>query len=124
MVAEYPEHERLAAISDRSQEVGAFLDWLRQDQGVHLMRWERMEDTLSCPNFNCEGGRIMSHAGRDRGPCERCNGTGQVPAARETWMADGRSPEKLLADYFGIDLFKLETEKRAMLDSIREANRA
>jgi hypothetical protein len=28
----YPEHEKLAAISDKSQEIGAFLEWL-QEQG-------------------------------------------------------------------------------------------
>jgi predicted RNA binding protein YcfA (HicA-like mRNA interferase family) len=34
----YPEHEKLAAISDKSQEIGEFLDWL-QKQGWHLARY-------------------------------------------------------------------------------------
>lgn len=32
------------------------------------------------------------------------------------------SPEQLLADFFGIDRDKIEQERRALLDHIREAN--
>jgi hypothetical protein len=35
----------------------------------------------------------------------------------------GRSREQLMADFFGLDLRKIETERRAVLDAIR-ANRA
>jgi hypothetical protein len=31
----------------------------------------------------------------------------------------GRSREQLMADFFGIDLRKIETERRAILDAIR-----
>lgn len=37
------------------------------------------------------------------------------------WIPDGQSAEKLAAGYFGIDLERLETERRAMLDSLRAA---
>ena len=37
---------------------------------------------------------------------------------------DGRSREKLLADYLGIDLKKVEEERRALLDSLRTATKA
>lgn len=31
----YPEHDRLALISDKSQAIGEFIDWL-QSKGIHL----------------------------------------------------------------------------------------
>lgn len=34
-VDEYPEHEKLRAISDQSQTVGEFVEWMGQ-QGIHL----------------------------------------------------------------------------------------
>ncbi len=34
----YPEHEKLAAISDQSQTIGQFLDWLAE-VGIHRARW-------------------------------------------------------------------------------------
>ena len=35
----YPEHEKLAAISDKSQEIGEFLEWT-MEQGWLLARYE------------------------------------------------------------------------------------
>lgn len=34
----YPEHDKLKEIADKSQLVGEFLDWLRYDQEIVLMR--------------------------------------------------------------------------------------
>lgn len=34
------------------------------------------------------------------------------------YMLDGRSPEQLMADYFGIDLTKIEAERRAILATL------
>jgi hypothetical protein len=38
-MAVYPEHEKLAKVSDRSQVIGEFLDWLRNDQGIVLAEY-------------------------------------------------------------------------------------
>jgi hypothetical protein len=35
------------------------------------------------------------------------------------WVADSRTIERLLADYFEIDLAAVETEKRLILDALR-----
>jgi hypothetical protein len=121
-VAEYPEHAKLAAVSDRSQAIGEFLDWLGA-QGVHLQRWGPVPDERLCPVFDCVDGRLRSASGRDKGECGRCGGTGWAPEDREAWHADGRSIQALLADYFGIDQARLEREKRTMLDELRHANR-
>lgn len=38
------------------------------------------------------------------------------------YIPDGRSIQQILADYFEIDLNKLDDEKRAMLNELRKAN--
>jgi len=38
------------------------------------------------------------------------------------WLPDSRRPEQLFADYFGIDMNKVEEERRAILELQRELN--
>ncbi len=82
----YPEHDRMAAISDKSQIIGEFLEWLNYTKGIHL--------------------------------CE------QTPDMNDHWWTVDEDPEKLLAEFFSIDLTKIEAEKRAMLAEVRAANAA
>lgn len=37
--AKFPEHEKLAAIRDKSQAIGEFLEWA-EEQGWHLAEWD------------------------------------------------------------------------------------
>jgi hypothetical protein len=82
---EYPEHEKLAKVRDKSQAIGEFLEWA-SEKGWHLAYYP--ED----PNYDAE-----------------------MRWVRET-------VHQILAKYFGIDLKRLEDEKRAMLEWIREAD--
>lgn len=75
-----PEHDKLRAVSDKSQVIGDFIVWLGF-HGVVLARWGEY----------------------DLEPINR---------SVDTW----------LAMYFGIDLKKLEAEKRALLDEVRKLN--
>lgn len=84
----YPEHAKLEALGGKNQVVADFLDWLKDDQHVHLMLWEKTPDRYD-------------------------NGY---------WYEDRRHPELLVAAYFGLDVWKLEAEKRQMLDEIRRAD--
>lgn len=81
----YPEHEKLRAISDKSQAIGEFLEWA-DAHGMFLARYQK------------------------RGALDE-----PVPV--------GTSVTELLAEFYGIDLTKIETEKRAMLDAMRRANK-
>lgn len=36
---DYPEHDRLSAVADESQAIGAFLDWLTSEAGYRIIRW-------------------------------------------------------------------------------------
>lgn len=91
-----PEHNKLKAISDKSQAIGDFIEWTRASLCVphHHEDHCRSDDT----------GRLM--CGMSEGEYEEL-----------------RTPiRKLLADYFGIDEQRLEDEKRAMLEELRSSH--
>ncbi len=83
------EHDRLLEIKDKSQALGEFLDWLRQEKRVVLASVH--EHTNDCGRW-----------------CER-----------EYAVFTPRT-ETLLAEFFDIDLAKLEREKRQMLAGLRK----
>lgn len=37
-MSDYPEHDKLHAVKDKSQAIGEFVEWL-QEQGIHLASW-------------------------------------------------------------------------------------
>lgn len=76
---EYPECEKMAAIREKSQGIGEFLDWL-SERGIILASYYE------------EAGLSPRHT----------------------------NIEQLLAEYFNIDLNKVEKEKQAMLAELRE----
>ena len=38
-MSEYPEHEKMKAVRDRSQVIGQFLEWLFREQGLAVCEW-------------------------------------------------------------------------------------
>ena len=94
MCSLYPEHDKLRLYRDKSQAIGAFLDWLQNEKGVVLAEY----GTGKIPNIlNQEGGEP------------------------NTLYPIHRSIERWLALYFEIDLVVLEKEKELMLESLRAA---
>lgn len=89
----YPECEKLHKVSHISQQIGEFLDWLRE-QHITLCRWQ---DTI---RHSDEFGDYTPQG---------------------YYMANDRT-EKLLADFFEIDLDKVEEERLAMLKKLRGRN--
>ena len=73
----YPECEKLSAVSDQSQVIGEFIDWLGETHAAEIGVWRK------------------DH---------------MVPI--------GIRMEQLLAEFFGIDLEKVEEERRAMLEGM------
>jgi hypothetical protein len=114
MTMETPELDKHAEVLDESRTLSDFYDWLGQ-QGVHLMVWRTdMTDRRLCLAFNCIDGKVGK---RD---CTACDGTGwREVTGIEGWVEDPRHPERLFADYFGIDLNKIEQEREALLDGLR-----
>lgn len=94
MMPECPECERLAVVAPKSQAIGNFLDWLRE-RGVYLSTEHEHGD--GCYNG---GDRVC---GASKGEL--------VPYLRDI--------EQLLAEFFDIDLKKVDRERSALLDAIR-----
>lgn len=139
-----PELDRQAAIvwSGRSEAVQEFIDWLLDERHYQIAEY-LYQSTDPCPGVrrdpfddsNCEGGRvkqtrtIWSGAKRvgkvlEGETCPQCQGTGEVTStfANPQLVPVFIQREKLMADFFEIDLNKIEAERRALLDTLREMN--
>jgi GTP cyclohydrolase II len=90
-----PELEKQTEIvnSGKAELIQEFYDWLHQEKGWVLARWVPTEE---------------------RFPGDGIYGEQPVPVYVQ--------PEQLMADFFGIDRDKIETERRAILAAIQEAN--
>lgn len=91
-----PECEKLSKVAPVSQKVGEFVDWLRDEKKISLaMRHDHTPDcyfTGRQPDCGMEEGDLFyAHA----------------------------NMTTLLAEFFGIDLNKVEQERRAILESLR-----
>jgi hypothetical protein len=96
----YPEHDKLQAVKDKSQAIGAFLEWLGE-QGLELCRMHKHTDI--CFTEDDED--------QEEPTCGLSAGQ---------YVTDHQTIEHRLAAYFDIDLNKLEDEKREMLKALRE----
>lgn len=85
----YPEHEKLAAVAGESQVIGEFLD--SHDHPYVLAEWVRV--------YEDEQGNLRELAE-----------SRLIPAQK--------SIQQILADYFDINLQKIESEKRQMLSAL------
>lgn len=80
-----PECEKLAAVSEESNKIGAFLDWLQEEH----------ETVLS---YFSGDGNLYAH----------------------TMYSGDNGINRLLAEYFEIDLDKVERERCALLEWLQE----
>lgn len=122
LVSEYPEHEKLKLISDKSQSIGDFLAWCGE-QGIALQEFIDKEKCLYVDERGeCVDGTFFpvdpDEEARD---CKKCRGSGVVKLAPQ-YVSPRESTVALLARFFQIDQDRIETEKRAMLDKLREIN--
>ena len=91
--AEYSEVAKMVAVKEKSQAIGEFIEWLEGHKAVVFAQWAQEV----CPN-----GYSCSHKHEPQ----------LFPMHYDI--------ETLLADFFDIDLNKVEKEKRAILKMIRE----
>lgn len=119
--SEYPEHEKLQAVVDRSQAIGEFLDWL-PEAGLALCSWQEAGNN-GVPEYLWIPGKE-----KNRQPTRRDFAVDRaIPNPDFCWWGPGyrlasTSITKLLSQYFGIDLVRLEQEKRTLLDRQRALN--
>lgn len=96
----YPEHEKQKRIQEKSQACGEFLAWLRDVKGFPFVEYHKHSDACCYPT----------------GSKELCCGfTEDSLVAVHTPMVE------LLAEFFSIDLKKIEEEKRRMVAELRGA---
>lgn len=93
----YPEHEKLQVVKDKSQSIGNFLEWIRSTKNLHIAKWIDVEYENVNPITNKK-----------------------TTYTREELWIQPYDVNKLLAEYFNIDLKKLEEEKQQMLTEIRK----
>lgn len=122
-MSQYPECDKLAAISKESQSIGEFIEWLQQEKGVRLAHYGMKEKWCSCPGFNVFGGDEFKDCPKCKGTHFQQNEDGTpVLIKSETLMSYPKNTEGLLAEFFKIDMNKVEEERRAMLKSIRKVS--
>ena len=100
-----PELDKMKSITQFSQKCGEFLDWLESEKKVDLGK--RHVHDASCVGWD-EARQKYNPSGNDR--CQFWQNEFQPLHA---------SREKLLAEFFGIDLDKVEVERRKILDWMR-----
>ena len=115
--AEYPEHEKLQAVSAKSQIIGEFLEFVAGEWGWHLTVWgptwyERLhwpqKPQRAWPDDDLEPSFTVL------GPPES-----RRHILRHEYQQVEGSLNDQLARFFEIDLAVLEEEKVAMLTAIR-----
>ncbi len=92
-----PELDKLHAVKDKSQACGEFVEWLKEHKIVLAKIHEHTDHCYE------DGDRVCG-------------------ASKDELVLDMTRLEKHLANFFEIDLDKVEAEKRALLDEIRKVN--
>ena len=115
----------MSAIKDRSQAIGEFLEWLEEEKGWEIA--ERHTHTDYCYTMGLDPDEFRKTYGpKGNGiaePHEVSKGRfGNSQCGISGLWRVSFSANKLLAEFFDIDLNKIESEKRAMLNELRQAN--
>jgi len=119
----YPECEKLAKVKDASQIIGEFLEWLGA-QGIRLHERPIKEAVIArmkglpVDNGHCIlcGGKLVF------GVCGGCNAH-QDRDYFDHYYPIRKTIEQIIAQYFEIDLNKVEEERRLILEEIRKERR-
>jgi hypothetical protein len=106
-----PELDKMKAVREQSQAIGEFIDIFLSEKGVQLGKPH--VHTSQCPGWEDDEGVIK----RIRGVSNDCG------FKTDEFEPFHYSLEKLLAEFFKIDLAKCETERRAILASIRKRDK-
>lgn len=115
-MSDYPEHDKLHAISEQSQVCGEFLEWLQGgfegSPNLHVVRWK---DESDAPKWVHERtGEPVPFANR-----RAVENPDYYPSG---YYSPGLNTQELLAMFFGIDQAKIDKEKEQILAAMRAAN--
>lgn len=110
-----PELDKMHAVKDRSQAIGEFLEWLQQEKRLELAQWH--SHTEDCQSFAIFGKEAAHPEELEDGHYHR----NQCGMSDQALYVFNYSIEKILAEFFEIDLQKVDEEKRAILESLQPA---
>jgi hypothetical protein len=122
---ETPELDKLHAISEESNAIGQFLDFGLARQGLEI--YEKTMVDCECSDCKRLEANVDWHtedelcaAGWHSKPDQSRRRTYiERPVQYEQWFPTMRSVEKILAEYYGIDLEKVSAEKQAVYEAIK-----
>lgn len=121
-----PELDKLKSVADRSHKVGEFIDWLNDTKHFHLA--EIHEHTDEC--YTCGlNPKDFQELYKDKGwvdADELKNSRFRTPQCgfrKGQYVPANYNLQKLLAEFFEIDLNKVEDERRAVLAWVRRKNK-
>lgn len=101
-----PELDKMKAVKEKSQACGELLEWLEQEHGLYIGKPH--VHSPACPGWDSE---------RERYNPDFQN---QCPIRESQFERhELGSREQLLAKFYGIDLKKVDDERQAILDYIR-----
>lgn len=104
-----PELEKMKQVQEKSQAIGEFIDIFLAEKGFSI--GQPHKHTSSCPGWEDDEGVVK----RIRGKTNDCGlHTGE-------FIDCPVRLEKLLAEFFEIDLVKCESERRAILEHIQKS---
>ena len=101
------ELEKLERVKERSQEIGEFLEWLLETKKYRIAKYLTNEEYEGEENVWVDKSLFG-----DAKPIKRHT------IGKNELMPLSIDIEKLLAEYFGIDLTKVEEERREILKEI------
>jgi hypothetical protein len=130
------EIDKVVAHHEETQAIGEFLDWMKQ-RGWHVLEdvtfyewqdaWNQQDSPVYGPpaprnhaNYVFRRCGSRQHS-REAHWCVRTSRDYGYFYEVHEWMRPRGTIEEWLAGYIGVDLKKLEQERRAVLESIREA---
>lgn len=136
-----PESDKVIAAAPESQKLGEFLDWLRE-QGIHLAKYVPVLDppvryhVVPCPKCPPDCWRVKDRLSLSLNGLTPYHFEDEEDAKASVILLEEErqqkaeadpvfqpfygSTERLLAEYFEIDLDKVEQERRALLDAMRK----
>lgn len=110
-----PELDKMLANKEQSQAIGEFLDWLQSEKKIVFSKHEPESINYFDPDFKKKIMRVGENS--DEAKELKWNNT-------DKWEHTGGlmpfyvTIEKLLAEYFGVDLNKAEKEKQSLLEGL------
>lgn len=133
-----PALDEMIAVSEDSQKIGEFLDWLQCSEdgaGLVLAQWEHRIECRHArvgryprPGYLCingvlkwddNSGPVLDDDGQPE-QCDRCDGKGWIERSEPVLIPAAVGIEALLARYFDIDLAAADRERQAVLRAIQE----